>query len=506
MRDFVKQHVGEIDEVAYHFRLISQHTREQQDLNAKRSTFRGTLFHNEFQNPVDRAAFPVDNLPDIRTEKFFGREQLIDRIGDHIGNQKDRRLRTYLIYGLRGVGKTQIALEYAERNRDKFDAVFWIRCETSASLRQSFSDIAVALELSSKDQITRFEENQIKVLDWLKKTSKTWLLIYDNAERDQALNAYWPRDAVGSVLLTSRSYYNFEHNERRAGETVPVFTPDERWDLLMELLGDDWQRRHLGGQNGERERAAADTLLDALGGLALAISTAANLVLETNITRDQSIVSVLALFEKTSKTLPPRLYGHRTEKIHALDTIMAIALNHVSRNARSLLGTFALLAPDSIPIDLFLIDQKRLNGRLEFCKQPDGQNVPSDMSPGMKEAIEELKQAKLIRQSRRDRRIFVIHRVIQEAMNFKDMDDLQSTFEATVELLHEAFPVQLLGRPLVDKWLRCQMFVQHVVHLTKSFSNHQKGKHGALASTFNFIQLLSNCGWYVVTYHRKQRS
>lgn len=417
----------------------------------------------------------------------------MERIDQYLGNLKTQKLRTYLIYGLRGVGKTQIALEYARRYASKFDAIFWIRCETSASLRQSFTDIAIELGLSEPDQASRFEENQMKVLEWLKSTDKHWLLIYDNAEREQALNTYWPRDAVGSVLLTSRSYYNFEHSERREGETVPVFTSDERWELLMELLGSDWQLRHLGGQNGVREREAAHKLLHELGGLALAIAQAANLVRDAEITTDHSIVSVLELFEQTSKSLPPRLFGHRNEKIHALDTIMAIALNRVSKNARSLLGVFALLAPDSIPIDLFLPkDQKRLDGRLEFCKQEPGQTTALEMSPKMSEAIEELKKAQLIRQ---DGRTFVIHRVIQEAMNFTDMEDLQTLFAATVELLHEAFPLQLRGRPLVDVWPRCSMFVQHVIHITKAFSIHQRSKNGYLASTFNFIQLLSNCGW-----------
>jgi hypothetical protein len=47
-----------------------------------------------------------------------------------------------------------------------------VQCETSASLRQSFTDIAVALELPGADRTGHFEENQIKVLQWLKKTGK----------------------------------------------------------------------------------------------------------------------------------------------------------------------------------------------------------------------------------------------------------------------------------------------------------------------------------------------
>lgn len=45
-----------------------------------------------------------------------------------------------------------------------------IRCETSASLRESFAEIAVALELPGADSARHFEENRMKVLQWLKET------------------------------------------------------------------------------------------------------------------------------------------------------------------------------------------------------------------------------------------------------------------------------------------------------------------------------------------------
>lgn len=61
-------------------------------------------------------------------------------------------LRTYTIYGRRGVGKTEIALQYAYENRSGFDAIFWIQCETSISLRQSFTDVAVCLNLPGADR------------------------------------------------------------------------------------------------------------------------------------------------------------------------------------------------------------------------------------------------------------------------------------------------------------------------------------------------------------------
>jgi hypothetical protein len=92
------------------------------------------------------------------------------------------------IYGRRGVGKTDIALQYAYTNPAGFDAIFWIACETSITLRQSFTDMAVALNLPGADrnggwpfyngkfytdlQTGHHEENQLSVQKWLKTTSE----------------------------------------------------------------------------------------------------------------------------------------------------------------------------------------------------------------------------------------------------------------------------------------------------------------------------------------------
>lgn len=118
-------YIIEIDDVVTHSRQISTYSRAKKDELAHRYIARGLPIRNAY-SAYDRAAFPVRCLPDIRTDHFFGREENIQRIHKFLGNQEEEKLRTYLIYGRRGVGKTQIALEYAQRFQSKFDAVFWV--------------------------------------------------------------------------------------------------------------------------------------------------------------------------------------------------------------------------------------------------------------------------------------------------------------------------------------------------------------------------------------------
>jgi hypothetical protein len=117
-------------------------------------------------------AFPNVILPFRQNPRFYGRDVELDKISKHLTPTGDQSLRTYTIYGRRGVGKTEIALQFAHVNQCGFDAIFWIQCETSVSIRQSFTNVAVALNLPGADRDGHHEENQLAVQQWLKKTSQ----------------------------------------------------------------------------------------------------------------------------------------------------------------------------------------------------------------------------------------------------------------------------------------------------------------------------------------------
>jgi hypothetical protein len=448
----------------------------------------------------DPAIFPIKMLPLDRNKQFFGREEELTAINDHLGKMENTSLLTYTIYGRRGVGKTHLALEYAYRNLGKFEAIFWIRCETSASLRQSVASAAAELNLPGASEPGHFEENLVNMQKWLKRTRKRWLLVFDNAEKERLLQGYWPVGARGSILITSRSHYNFMKDNKRKGETVRLFEPEESLELLLRLLGPTWRQTHLVDPFEESDMAAAKALMKKIGGLALAIHQAATLI-EAN---DSSIFEFLKLYMKKLDSLPARQRGERGPLIQSLDTIWSIALDALSPNARTLLGVLGFLAPDLIPVDLFLPrDQTILQGKLEFCKMtPNGQEVMASLanviepSPGLQNVIDELIAANLIRDH--DGRNFSIHRVIQEAINYQNFADLQDSFDAAVRLVCEAFPRQQKGDPLYDHWSACELYVQHVVQLYTRFREYGPSNvhaANALQPQLEFIRLGANCGW-----------
>jgi hypothetical protein len=77
------------------------------------------------------------------------------------------------ISGLGGIGKTQIALEYAYRYRQEYAVVLWTRAENVDALTSSYSTIAALLTLPEREA----SEQEIviqAVRNWLQVHSK-WL-------------------------------------------------------------------------------------------------------------------------------------------------------------------------------------------------------------------------------------------------------------------------------------------------------------------------------------------
>lgn len=142
-------------------------------VNQDRKIKNMSLRHALIPEPEEPGTFPNRILPSREENpRFYGRRDELDKITKYLSPKDDQSFRTYTIYGRRGVGKTEIALQFAHTNPCGFDALFWIQCETSVAIRQSFTRVAVALNLPGADSDGHHEENLLKVHDWLKRTSE----------------------------------------------------------------------------------------------------------------------------------------------------------------------------------------------------------------------------------------------------------------------------------------------------------------------------------------------
>jgi hypothetical protein len=266
LKDKVLQHQRELDELIKHLTEIvtySQAGAMQQRIDNL------SMRHSLVPEPEERARFPLKMLPYTHNKNFYGRREELEKIHQYLKWEGNASIRTFSIYGRRGVGKTEIALEYAYKNPSRYDAIFWIGCESTLSLRQSFNNMAIALQIPGADSKGRHEENQQMVQKWLKQTKKRWLMIFDNADKESEaiLRGYWPIGANGSILITSRQYYNFMKDINRKGETIKPFNDRESWDLLIQLIGDKWTEAANSGQLKPSDIQAAKDWIEKLGGL-----------------------------------------------------------------------------------------------------------------------------------------------------------------------------------------------------------------------------------------------
>ncbi|GCF09954.1 helix-turn-helix domain-containing protein [Dictyobacter arantiisoli] len=150
----------------------------------------------------------IMSMPYRRNLFFMGREDALARLCECLDRTK-RQNTPYLfaICGLAGVGKTQLAVEYAYRYAQKYQAVLWANTSSFQVLMADFASMAHTLHLFDKD-IDAGEQNQGNMVDavkmWLEQNTE-WLLILDNVEDLELLREFLPQVGNGNILFTTRT-------------------------------------------------------------------------------------------------------------------------------------------------------------------------------------------------------------------------------------------------------------------------------------------------------------
>ena len=90
------------------------------------------------------------------------------------------------LHGLGGVGKTRLAVEYALRNKDDYNALLFVSAETPQDLRRNLSALGGPLVLDLPEKAATEEEAKVAAaLNWLR-GHPGWFLIVDNLDTPEA--------------------------------------------------------------------------------------------------------------------------------------------------------------------------------------------------------------------------------------------------------------------------------------------------------------------------------
>jgi hypothetical protein len=226
-----------------------------------------------------------------RNHIFTGRDELITQLHDRLADRR-AAIVPQAFFGLGGVGKTQLAVEYIYRYQSQYQLIWWINAEDPALVRSSIAALAPHLGLEAAPS---GDEALPLVLDCLRRGTpfRKWLLVFDNADRPEDLEEYFP-SGEGHILVTSR-------NQSWAGHAHPiavdVFSREESVRFL--------QRRVPGMPAQDASRLA-----EALGDLPLAVEQAGAWHAETAMSVDEYLELLREHAGRLLDTSVPSGYPH----------------------------------------------------------------------------------------------------------------------------------------------------------------------------------------------------
>jgi tetratricopeptide (TPR) repeat protein len=370
------------------------------------------------------------NVPQ-RNKNFTGRTELLDKLRRGV-TAGATALVPHALHGLGGVGKTQLAIEYAYRYAHEYKIIWWIRAEQTALVRSSLAALAQRLGIAGVDP-GRVEESVAAVLDALRRgePDARWLLVFDNADQPELIEAFMP-SGPGDVIITSR---NRQWERVADALEVNVFSRPESQEFL---------RLCVDGING----ADADRLAEEFGDLPLGLEQAAAWLAQTAMTVDAYLD---LLGEENSRILaenpPPPGYP---VPVAAAWSLSVSRLRSQTPDAMELLQFCAFFGPAPIPLELL--------ERGRFIVDPPLRDTLKDQIL-LGRAIRALGRYALARIDNH-RRTLEVHRIIQRLIR-DELDD-----ETRYRLRHGVHMVLSAADPGdpddVDNWPKYAELLGHV--------------------------------------------
>ncbi|CAI6073766.1 unnamed protein product [Clonostachys chloroleuca] len=410
-------------------------------------------------------------MPPVKTNRIFDRLDVFLQLEELLAaDAGDGSLQSIALHGLGGVGKTSIASSYAEKkySQEAYDVVLWVHGEKDASLRQSYTDIALRLKLPGA-QLLAHEENHLLVHDWFRTTECKWLVIFDNVESSNTLRPYWPRATnQGRAIITTRNH-SLAYEPAQSGIEITSWDVNTGAEFLLFLL-----KKSI-GRDLASESTSAHTLSEKLSGHALALSQMAGLIYDGE----------LSIKEFTS------MYLENPQPAHAVDglsKLWQLSFESLDANSFSLLGIISFLQSDNIPMEIFkLRDGLELPSNLEFL----------DSQFKILAAISKLTTRALIKRDK-DSGVLTVHRLIQAQFRyFLAPEQLQKAFNDTIILVSYVLPeIDMEKGQLYEGWESYNRYLQHVISLRDIFQEDSKASRGLKASTL-FCEILNQYQRYL---------
>ncbi|KAK5637702.1 hypothetical protein RRF57_013417 [Xylaria bambusicola] len=307
-----------------------------------------TKDQKEFSVPLS-----LYGVPEIA--HFVSREQELAEM--HSRLKGDGRRQVVVIYGLGGMGKTQLAIEYMKRYMDNYSAIFWLNFKDENSIKQSFARIARQIEryyplasgINALDEQKDLDKMIEAVKAWLSLPSNSrWLLVYDNYDNPKLppnknptavdIQEYFPESYQGSIIITTRS------SQVKIGHGIRM-SKIQNLDDSLEILSTTSKRKGLVNEPD------AVNLAKQLDGFPLALATAGAYLEQTSTT----FGSYLRLYKDSWAQLQitsPKLGSYEDRTLYSTWQLSFDQIQRESEHSAALLRLWAYFDNQDLWLEL----------------------------------------------------------------------------------------------------------------------------------------------------------
>jgi hypothetical protein len=185
-----------------------------------------------------------NNLPAEPSACFRGRDKELAAIKSALQARSPHELGRCTVWGMPGIGKSQLALAYAQQEFLSFtyDLIIWLSGTTHEKIVEGLTDALILVEHPARAE-TDAKARSNAFQRWLEQCSdvgcKRWLIIVDNLDPSaiQVLRQNLPKDAgSGGLLITTRREDVANSMLRDLGEPIELLalSADDSAALLLE--------------------------------------------------------------------------------------------------------------------------------------------------------------------------------------------------------------------------------------------------------------------------------
>ncbi|KAL4900328.1 hypothetical protein BDW74DRAFT_96393 [Aspergillus multicolor] len=418
----------------------------------------------------------IFNVGFPRNNFFTGREQELSYLYSMMNDARRNKKRAMCaIHSMGGVGKTQLALEFAYRHQDEFDCVFWLPAEYGPNLAQIFASISKSATQDARDDSSdNLSSLIVASKKWLETTDTRWLLIYDNVNDWETIKPYWPSGYKGSILVTTQRAGLVQITGGSEIALVPLASTEGAKLLLRHL--------RIAPIESSADFQAAKSIADTVGGLPVAISHISG-YLETSHSTLREFKALYNTNRQQSKRIWARDYRTWTNQYHlTLETTWDIALMELPPQARAFINVLAMLDAESVSEDILF------------------SNTVTEKYPAIlvRDFILDLGERQLVRRQWSGGKPFwSIHRALQRSLLHRldtEPSKVHTTFCLALDIIRQSFPRQSdVQAPSNTNWLANEACLAHALHLEDVF----KSTPTAINAPQEFVELLADVGNYM---------